>query len=188
MAVQALPSSRRTSPPLWFGSEGAVMPAPGADASLLFLAHLLDIPVHAPLPPPRRSRTVSPLPEWRLRRVVAYIEANIAEPISLADLAAAAGMSRMYFASQFRAATGLRPHEYVLRKRIERAQDLLSCSAGALVEIALSVGFQTQAHFTTVFKKVVGVTPRRWRRQPRPLHEEWPSGVPVKTMREPVFA
>ena len=120
--------------------------------------------------------------------MVAYVEANLAEPISLADLAVVAGMSRMYFASQFRAATGLKPHDYVLRKRIERAQHLLSGTSEALVEVALAVGFQTQAHFTTVFKKLVGATPRRWRRQPRPLHEERPPTVPVKTMSEPAFA
>jgi AraC-like DNA-binding protein len=69
----------------------------------------------------------------------------------------------MYFAAQFRAATGVRPHEFILRRRIERAQDMLLNSGTALVEIALSVGFQTQAHFTTVFKKIVGQTPHRWR-------------------------
>jgi AraC-like DNA-binding protein len=81
----------------------------------------------------------------------------------LSDLAAFAGLSRMYFAAQFRAATGVRPHEYLLRRRVERAQDLLSTSGQALVEVALSVGFQTQAHFTTVFKRFVGQTPHRWR-------------------------
>jgi AraC family transcriptional regulator len=100
----------------------------------------------------------------RLMRVLAYIDANIGQPITLANLAATAGLSRMYFARQFRAATGIRPHEFVLRRRIERAQQLLTATSDALVDIALSVGFQTQAHFTTVFKKIVGNTPRQWRR------------------------
>jgi AraC family transcriptional regulator len=111
----------------------------------------------------------SRLSNRRLMRVLAYIDANIGEPITLANLAATAGLSRMYFARQFRAATGIRPHEYVLRKRIERAQQLLTATSDALVDIALNVGFQTQAHFTTVFKKIVGNTPRQWRRgQPDP--------------------
>jgi AraC-like DNA-binding protein len=71
----------------------------------------------------------------------------------------------MYFARQFRAATGMRPHDYVLRKRIERAQLMLAVTPNALVDVALSVGFQTQAHFTTVFKGIVGITPCRWRRE-----------------------
>jgi AraC family transcriptional regulator len=52
-----------------------------------------------------------------------------------------------------------------LRKRIERAQQLLAATSGGLVDIALSVGFQTQAHFTTVFKKIAGSTPYQWRRE-----------------------
>lgn len=104
-----------------------------------------------------------PLPKWRLRRVMDHVQSHLSERITLGDLAASAGLSRMYFAAQFRAATGLRPHEYVLRRRIERAQALLVESGDSLVEIALAVGFQTQAHFTTVFKRFTGETPRQWR-------------------------
>ncbi|HEX8533501.1 MAG TPA: AraC family transcriptional regulator [Allosphingosinicella sp.] len=103
------------------------------------------------------------LVKWRLNRVQDYIESNLAEPISLQDLARCAGLSRMHFASQFRAATGLRPHEYLIRRRIDRAQDMLRNSAIPLVEVALSVGFQTQAHFTTVFRRFLDETPGRWR-------------------------
>jgi AraC family transcriptional regulator len=106
---------------------------------------------------------VSALSKWRLKRATEYMAANLAEPISLADIAAAAGLSRMHFAAQFRAATGLRPHEYLLQLRIERAQDLLSTSRLPLVEIAFEVGFKTQAHFTTVFARFVGETPNVWR-------------------------
>jgi AraC family transcriptional regulator len=110
-------------------------------------------------------RGVVALPKWRLKRVVDYIEAHIAEPLSLADLAASAGLSHMYFAAQFRAATGLRPHEYLLRQRIERAQAELLSPNSTLLDVALSVGFQTPAHFTTVFKRFVGETPCRWRQK-----------------------
>lgn len=116
-----------------------------------------------PRPVEPAPEQVSALPKWRLRRVLDYVETKISEGLSLADLAAAAGLSRMYFAAQFRAATGCRPHEFVLRRRIARAQELLTGSELPLVEVALSVGFQTQAHFTTVFKKMTGETPRRWR-------------------------
>ena len=119
-----------------------------------------------PSPPANAEKPAAPgLSRRRLLRVLAYIDANIGEPITLANLATAAGLSRMYFARQFRAATGVRPHEYVLRRRVERAQQLLTATSDALVDIALSVGFQTQAHFTTVFKKIVGNTPRQWRRE-----------------------
>jgi AraC family transcriptional regulator len=69
----------------------------------------------------------------------------------------------MHFAAQFRAATGLPPHEYLTRRRIERAQEMLLQDELALVEVALSVGFQTQSHFTSVFKRFAGQSPRAWR-------------------------
>ncbi len=112
---------------------------------------------------PRGAR-VSPLPKWRLRRVIDYIEAHISEAISLLDLAAAAGLSRTHFTAQFRLATGCRPHDFILLRRIEVAKRLLLETSRELVDIALTVGFQAQAHFSTVFKRLVGETPGRWRR------------------------
>jgi AraC family transcriptional regulator len=106
---------------------------------------------------------VSKLVPWRLRRVMEYVEANLAEPLSLAELASAAGLTRMHFAAQFRAATGLSPHQYLLRRRIECAQEALAEDAISLADIALSVGFQNQSHFTHVFKRFVGGTPHAWR-------------------------
>jgi AraC-like DNA-binding protein len=110
-----------------------------------------------------RGRQVRALQKWRLKRVVEYVDNHLAAKISLSDLAAVAGLSRMHFASQFRASTGLRPHDYLLTRRIRRAEELLRNSTITIVEIALTVGFQTQAHFTTVFKRFVASTPRQWR-------------------------
>jgi AraC-like DNA-binding protein len=70
----------------------------------------------------------------------------------------------MHFAAQFRAATGLRPHEFLLRRRIERAQAMILGGDKSLVDVALSVGFQSQSHFTTVFKQLAGKPPRTWRK------------------------
>ena len=115
------------------------------------------------LPAPR----VGPLPKWRLKRVQQHLTENMAEPITLADLANAAGLSRMHFAAQFRAATGCRPHDYLLQQRIEHAKSVLANTDTPLVEVALSVGFQTQSHFSTVFKRLAGETPGRWQRARR---------------------
>jgi AraC family transcriptional regulator len=109
------------------------------------------------------DRQMRALQKWRLKRVVEYVDNHLSGKITLLDLAAVAGLSRMHFAAQFRAATGFRPHEYLLRRRIQRAEELLRLSTMTLVEIALTVGFQTQAHFTTVFKRFVGDTPYQWR-------------------------
>ena len=110
------------------------------------------------------NRRRTPLQKWRLKRVIDYVEAHLGGPIKLPDLAAAAGLTRMHFAAQFRVAMGMRPHHYVLQRRIDTARELLRNPEIALVDVALSVGFQTQAHFTTVFRRFVGQTPHRWRR------------------------
>jgi AraC family transcriptional regulator len=109
------------------------------------------------------GRNVRSLQKWRLKRVVQYVDENLTEKITLRDLATVAGLSRMHFAAQFRTAMGMRPHEYLLKRRIERAEELLKQAEVPLVEIALTVGFQTQAHFTTVFKRFAGDTPYQWR-------------------------
>jgi AraC family transcriptional regulator len=109
------------------------------------------------------QRQIRTLQKWRLKRVVEYVENHLSEKIALSDLAAVAGLSRMHFASQFRTATGLRPHEFLLRRRIQRAEELLRNTTMPIVEIPLRVGFQTQAHLTTVFKRFAGCTPGRWR-------------------------
>jgi AraC family transcriptional regulator len=120
--------------------------------------------------------TVNALPKWRLKRVQEHIDAHLDESISLADLARVAGLSRMHFAAQFRAATGYRPHDYLLFQRIESAKSKLSSTDMPLAEIALAVGFQAQAHFSTVFKRLTGETPARWRCSV--IRDRHPAGTP----------
>jgi AraC family transcriptional regulator len=105
---------------------------------------------------------VSALPHWKLRRVHEFIDANLSENVRLEDIANSVGSTPMHFAAQFRAATGERPHDFLLRRRVERAQKIMATSELSLVQVALSVGFQSQAHFATVFKKVTGATPGQW--------------------------
>jgi AraC family transcriptional regulator len=105
----------------------------------------------------------SALARWRLRRTLDYIEAHLAQPIYLVDLSEVAGLSRVHFAAQFRAAMGCPPYAYILKRRISRAQHLLADRAIDLAGVALAVGFSSQAHFTTAFKRVTGKTPARWR-------------------------
>jgi transcriptional regulator GlxA family with amidase domain len=107
---------------------------------------------------------VRALPRWRLRRAIDYVESRLAEPISLAEIASVTGLTRMHFAAEFRAATGLRPHEYLLRRRIERSQEMLMTTDMTLVDIALAVGFQTQSHYSNVFRRFVGQSPVVWLR------------------------
>lgn len=125
-----------------------------------------DVPRH-PVPSAGGGRPVAPLPKWRYRRVERYIDDHLEDRIMLADMARTVGLTRMHFAAQFRVATGVRPHEFLLQRRIAHACTFLRNENFSLVEIALRVGFQSQAHFTTVFKRIVGETPNRWRRLAR---------------------
>jgi len=109
------------------------------------------------------GRGIRSLQKWRLKRVTKYVDDNLSTKITLQDLATVAGLSRMHFAAQFRAAMRMRPREYVLTRRIQQAEKLLKENEVSLVDVALTVGFQTQAHFTTVFKRFVGDTPYQWR-------------------------
>ena len=103
------------------------------------------------------------LPNWRLQRVDTYVKSHLSESITLSDMANSAGLSPMHFAAQFRAATGYRPHQYLLLCRLERAKELMASESCSMLDIALDVGFHTQSHFTAVFKRLTGKTPGAWR-------------------------
>ncbi len=103
------------------------------------------------------------LAPWRLKRVVEYVEANVAKDIQLAELSAVAGLSRMYFAAQFRAATGKSPHTFILERRISAARSLLLDNALSIKAVAAATGFKSHNHFIRAFRRCVGTAPGRWR-------------------------
>jgi AraC family transcriptional regulator len=109
------------------------------------------------------SNKSTPLPKWRLKRAIDYIEANLTKPIYLAELSNAVGLTRMHFAAQFRAATGYSPYSYILRRKVEHSQRLLLDPQMSTADVAALMGFSSQAHFTVVFKRIVGESPIRWR-------------------------
>jgi AraC family transcriptional regulator len=112
-------------------------------------------------------RRCGALQKWRIRRLEEFLAANIDKRVRLDDMAAAVGLSKMHFAAQFRVATGYRPREYLLFKRIERAKAMIAASGMPLVEIAFAAGFNAQAHFSTVFKRFTGKTPVQWKQEVR---------------------
>ena len=103
------------------------------------------------------------LPLSRLRRITEHIDRNLDAPLSLRELSALTGLSVFHFARTFKERTGLSPHQYVLRRRVERAKELLSEPSASLAEIALRCGFSHQSHFTRAFHQLSGMTPTRWR-------------------------
>ncbi len=103
------------------------------------------------------------LPPRRLQRVLSHVRENIGGELSVAELAQVVGMSQYYFSKLFKISTGTTPHQYVMRQRVERAQEVLRDGQTTLVELSTQVGFETQSHFTSVFRRVVGTTPKRYR-------------------------
>ena len=99
----------------------------------------------------------------KLQRVLCSIEERVPESIRVGELAAEVHMSPFHFARMFKKAMGYPPHSYITQVRMERAKYLLASSKLSLRQIATSVGYQTQAHFSGVFHKRVGVTPRTYR-------------------------
>jgi AraC family transcriptional regulator len=110
----------------------------------------------------------------RLRRVLDYIAANIKDDITLVKLAAVAGYSPFHFARKFALATGISPHRYISRMRLENAMAELAVGNLPLAEIALNAQFSSQASFTRAFHRAIGVTPKEYRRRRRSCEKPVP--------------
>jgi len=119
---------------------------------------LLETPMEQP-----SAREPALLPRI-LRRVREKIEANLEADLSLESLAEESGYSRAHFLRMFRAATGLTPHQYVMDLRLARAQERLSQAGSSIVDVAVSCGFASQSHMTSVFRRRLEMTPGAFRR------------------------
>lgn len=102
-----------------------------------------------------------------LRQVIAFIDENYLNEITAADLAAVAGLSTPHFNRLFRQLLRLSPMEYILSRRIQEAQRLLTTTDHAVGRIATDTGFYDQSHFTKRFRRVVGITPLQYRKRYR---------------------
>jgi AraC family transcriptional regulator len=96
--------------------------------------------------------------------VVDHIDANLGGELSLGELSGVVHMSPFHFARLFKRTAGVPPHRFVVRRRVDRAIELLAGGEHPIGEIARLVGFATPSHFTTVFRRITGVTPTEHRR------------------------
>jgi AraC family transcriptional regulator len=112
---------------------------------------------------PKAAPGVRPLPRNALRRVVDYLHSDIAANPSLATLAGLVGLSPAHFCRTFSAATGMAPHRYLIRLRIEAAAQQLAYSADPVAAIALRVGYDDPGYFARIFKRHKGLTPLQYR-------------------------
>lgn len=104
------------------------------------------------------------LSKRQLRRVFDHVEAHLDQDLSLAALAAAAGLSASHFRVLFKRSVGLSAHQYVRRCRVERAQALLLAGEMGIAEVAFETGFAHQSHMARATRQVLGVTPGEIRR------------------------
>jgi AraC family transcriptional regulator len=109
------------------------------------------------------SRTISlpqgSMPHRKLRQVQSYIEEHLRRNLSLQAIAAAAGMSPSHLKVTFRLATGMPVHQYVIRRRVERAALLLREGKLSVTQIALEVGFAHQSHLALHMRRLMGISP-----------------------------
>lgn len=120
---------------------------------LALRAHLIDRVGARPAPRP------GGLSSRQLRRARDYLEAHLAENVSLSEVAATCSLSAAHFARGFRLSVGMPPHRYLVHRRVARARELLARTRLPLSDIAVQCGFADQSHLSRVFRRVLGITP-----------------------------
>lgn len=110
-------------------------------------------------------RTSAGLPELTLRRVLGHIENNLATDLTLSEVARVANLGLSQFCALFKASVGTSVHRYVVRRRVERAVNLITSSWTPLSDVALQTGFANQSHMTAAVRRLIGTTPKRLRQR-----------------------
>jgi len=112
----------------------------------------------------RESPPTGGLAYWQERRATELLAANLCGNVTLAELATACDLSVRHFTRAFRGSTGMAPHAWLVKHKIQKAKSLLEQTPRILAEVALECGFADQSHFTRTFQRVVGMSPGAWRR------------------------
>jgi AraC-like DNA-binding protein len=139
--------------------------APDRDACARYI--VLALQIHTNAVPVSADVVPSGLAAWQIRVVHEMALANLDAALSIRELAAACRLSRGYFTRAFNATFGVSPHRWRHGHRLDHARTLLRTTDGPIAEIAISCGFNDQAHFTRAFKTATNVTPHAFRRQCR---------------------
>jgi AraC family transcriptional regulator len=107
-------------------------------------------------------RYLGGLSATQLKLVIDYIKDHLEQELSLDELAAIAQLSSYHFCRSFKRSTGFTPHQYVIRQRVERAKQLLKDGKLGIAEVAFVCGFTHQSHLNRHFKRLTGVTPKKF--------------------------
>jgi AraC-like DNA-binding protein len=111
----------------------------------------------------RNGAADSSLAVWQEKAVKEYMLDHLGEDLSIALIASSIGYSANHFGREFKRATGLTPHQWLTRMRVEKAKQMLAQTSPGLATIADLCGFTDQSHFTKVFQRATGMTPAVWR-------------------------
>lgn len=125
------------------------------------------------------------LSPWQVRKVMCHIEAHLDRTIRNEDLASLVRLNPSHFGRAFRNSFGEPPHEYVIRRRVERAQGLMLSTDASLSDIALDCGLADQSHLTRLFRRIVGESPSAWRRARLSAPMIDASSAPQPSLRQP---
>jgi AraC family transcriptional regulator len=131
-----------------------------SSASTLLLTHLIQHYSNVQWRLPTVSGGLAP---HVLRNLLAWIEEHLDQPLTLADLAQEAALSEYHFARMFRQSMNMAPHQYVMQRRMVKAQALICHSARSLTDIAMACGFSSASHFSNRVKSATGLTPSQLR-------------------------
>lgn len=118
---------------------------------------------------PRIQIRAGRLTQQQQRQILEYFQVNLDRNISLAELAEILRLSPCHFAHLFKNSTGISPHQYLIRCRVERAKQLLTLDGLSIAAVAQTLGFASQGHFTYHFKRLVGMTPKVFSRRSQEL-------------------
>jgi len=113
---------------------------------------------------PQLAAATRALTPYKLRRLTAFIDANLDRPLQVAELAAEVGLSRAHFTRAFQSAVGQTPHRFVLSRRLEEVRLALEQTAEDLSTLAVRYGFSSHAHMSSAFRAAFGATPSSYRR------------------------
>jgi AraC family transcriptional regulator len=138
-----------------------------AGALIARASSLLQIEVERSAVSPRRDIASGGLAAWQAHRVRGFIEGHLDEAIRVEDMSEMVRLSPTHFSRAFKRSIGEAPHTYLVRRRLDRARQLMLTSDTALSEVALACGFFDQAHLTKLFRRFTGQSPAAWRRERR---------------------
>jgi AraC family transcriptional regulator len=148
----------------------------GESLSLALAAHVAGRYSTGPIERPPRAGLGRPV----LTRVLDYISAHLGRDLTVAELAAVAHMSPHHFSLRFKGSVGLAPHQWVTRARVREAERLLRARHMSVAEVAFSLGFASQSHFTNVFRRLTGTTPKSYQTnltRPRTISTDSPTAI-----------